>query len=58
MTPEQQARQQIDQRLAAAGWQRQDFARLNLAAGSGIAVREFPLKTGHPDYLLYIDGKS
>ena len=26
-------------------------------AGPGVAVREFPLKTGEADYGLYIDGK-
>lgn len=31
---------------------------MNLSAGLGIAVREFPLKTGHADYLLYVDGKA
>ena len=31
---------------------------MNLSAGLGIAVREFPLKTGFADYLLYVDGKA
>jgi len=31
---------------------------MNLSAGSGIAVREFPLKSGFADYLLYVDGKA
>lgn len=57
MTPEQQARQQIDQQLEACGWQVQDYAKLNLSAAGGIAVREFPLKTGAADYLLYVGGK-
>jgi len=30
----------------------------NLSAGRGVAVREFPLKSGHgeADYLLFVDG--
>lgn len=30
---------------------------MNIMAGPGVAVREFPLKTGYADYLLYVDGK-
>ena len=30
---------------------------MNLAAGPGIAVREFPLETGPVDYLLYAGSK-
>ncbi len=30
---------------------------MNLGAGSGVAVREFPLETGPVDYLLYAGGK-
>lgn len=55
--PERRAREQIDRSLAAAGWLVQDYRGLNLAAGPGIAVREFPLATGFADYLLYVDGK-
>ncbi|CAG0966134.1 Type-1 restriction enzyme EcoKI specificity protein [Phycisphaerales bacterium] len=54
---EEIARQNIDRQLAAAGWLAQDYRALNLAAGPGIAVREFPLSTGEADYLLYADGK-
>ncbi len=31
---------------------------MNISAGLGVAVREFPLKTGFADYLLYVDGKA
>jgi len=55
--PEQQARQEIDRQLAAAGWLIQDHKAMNLGAGPGIAVREFPLDTGPVDYLLYAGGK-
>ncbi|MCB9122576.1 MAG: hypothetical protein H6640_22845 [Caldilineaceae bacterium] len=55
LTPEAKARQQIDRMLADAGWVVQDRAAFNPAAGTGIAVREFPLKTGFADYLLLVD---
>ncbi|MEW4527903.1 DEAD/DEAH box helicase family protein [Maioricimonas sp. JC845] len=58
MTPEQQARQEVDRQLLACGWQVQNFSEMNLSAGSGIAVREFPLDSGFADYLLYVDGKA
>ena len=60
MTPEEQARVNIDEMLEQAGWAVQDRADLNLYAGDGVAVREFPLKPGHgtADYLLYVKGKA
>jgi type I restriction enzyme R subunit len=57
MTPEQQARQQIDARLLASGWIVQDYTKLDLSAGRGIALREVPLKSGTCDYLLLADRK-
>lgn len=56
MTPEQKARQGIDQRLTEAGWMVQDAKRPNLLAGPGIALREFPTSTGPVDYALFVDG--
>ena len=56
MTPEQKAREGIDQRLTEAGWMVQDAKRSNLLAGSGIALREFPTSTGPVDYALFVDG--
>lgn len=41
--------------MSDAGWLVQDRAATNLTAGSGVAVREFPLKGGPVDYLLYVD---
>jgi type I restriction enzyme R subunit len=58
MTPELKARQRIDQQLTECGWAVQDYADLNISAGLGVAAREFPLKTGAADYLLYVDGKA
>src|SRR5262245_35156847 len=57
MTPEQSARLRIDQQLEEAGWLVQDYAQMHITAGLGVAIREFPLKTGEADYLLYVDGE-
>lgn len=58
MKPEEEARQLIDELLEAAGWKVQDYRDLNLGAALGIAVREFPLKTGSADYMLFVDRKA
>ena len=60
MTPEQDARANIDRLLEQAGWSVQNADSLNLYASSGVAVREFSLKPGHgaADYLLYVDRKA
>ncbi len=57
-TPEQLARQNIDALLAQCGWIVQSRAEMNLGAGRGIAVREFPLTTGYADYLLFVDRRA
>ncbi|NNN06745.1 MAG: DEAD/DEAH box helicase family protein [Elusimicrobia bacterium] len=57
LTPEQQARQQIDAMLGASGWAIQDYSRFNPSAARGIALREAPLKSGRCDYLLIVDRK-
>jgi len=59
MTPEEQARQEIDRQLVAAGWMVQDRAAMDIYAGPGVAIREFPLRGGEEaDYLLYADGEA
>ncbi|SFI45668.1 DEAD/DEAH box helicase family protein [Nitrosomonas sp. Nm34] len=60
MPLEQHARENIDRLLTAAGWLVCDAERVNIHAVRGVAIREFPLKTGYgfADYLLYIDGKA
>ena len=60
MTPEQQARANIDKMLTRAGWAVQDADSLNVYASKGVAVREFPLKSGHghADYLLYVNQRA
>ncbi len=57
-TPEARARQNIDSQLTACGWVVQDRLGMNLYAGRGVAVREFPLNPGYADYLLFVDRKA
>lgn len=58
--PEERARAEIDRLLAAAGWSVQSMSEANIHASRGVALREFPLKSGHgfADYLLYIDARA
>ena len=55
MTPEDKARQQIDEKLTQAGWVIQDMKQLNLGAAIGVAVREYPTDTGPADYVLFVN---
>ncbi len=54
MTPEEQARERIDERLEQSGWVVQDLKKVNLMASPGVAVREYPTSTGPVDYALFI----
>lgn len=56
--PEQLARENIDAALTRAGWIVQNRDAINLAAGPGVAVREFRTDAGPCDYLLFLDGKA
>ena len=58
--PEQRSRDTIDRLLRAAGWYVRDASAANIYATRGVAIREFPLKSGHgfADYLLCLDGKA
>lgn len=60
MKPEDRVRVLIDDRLLAAGWHICDMAQADTHAAPGVALREFPLNTGHgvADYLLYVNGKA
>ena len=58
MTPEAQARQIIDSKLVQAGWIVQDHKAINLGAGPGVAVREFPTDSGPADYLLFVQRQA
>ena len=59
-TPEDQAREHIDQALEQAGWRVPDYKSANLHAGRGVMLRNSPFQSGHgfADYLLDLDGKS
>ncbi len=58
MTPETQARQHIDRKLEQAGWIIQDLAQLNLSAGLGVVVREYPTDSGPADYVLFVNRQA
>lgn len=57
MTPEQKAREAIDERLRQSGWAVQDLRQINPLASQGVAVREFPTSSGPVDYALFVGGK-
>jgi type I restriction enzyme R subunit len=59
-TPEEKARKKIDEMLDSACWDVQDLKSSSIHANQGVAIREFPLSSGHgfADYLLYVDGKA
>jgi type I restriction enzyme R subunit len=60
LKPEQSARQEIDAKLAEAGWVVQNRDEANLSAGRGVAIREFKMAEGYgfADYLLYVDKQA
>ncbi len=55
--PEQLARDRIDQQLIACGWLVQDKKSFNLAAGPGVAIREYQTNVGPADYVLFVNQK-
>ncbi len=57
MTPEQEARINIDKKLEQAGWVVQDLKDFNPSASLGIAVREYPTESGSADYILFVERK-
>ena len=40
------------------GWIVQNASEMNISAGLGVAIREFPLRSGFADYLLYANSKA
>ena len=54
---EAEARKTIDKLLQSAGWSIQEYRKENFSESLGIAVKEFPPKTGDADYLLFINRK-
>jgi type I restriction enzyme R subunit len=57
-TPEQIAREQIDDMLQKAGWAVQDKNEIDISVGAGVAVREYPTEEGPADYVLFLDGPN
>ena len=57
-TPEQIARDKIDQMLESAGWLVQSKGTVNLAAGIGVALRETNTESGSADYTLFVQSKA
>ncbi len=57
-TPEERARRNIDRMLQDAGWSVQDRDGFDLTASKGVAIREFALKAGFADYMLFVDGEA
>ena len=55
--PEQLARDRIDDLLVASGWIIQDRKSFNLAAGPGVAIREYATDAGPADYVLFVHRK-
>jgi type I restriction enzyme R subunit len=55
--PEQLERDKIDEQLLACGWVIQNKKTFNLAAGIGVAIREFQTDVGPADYILFVNQK-
>nr|VFJ60096.1 MAG: type I restriction enzyme, R subunit [Candidatus Kentron sp. DK] len=55
--PEQRARDAIDAKLIEAGWVVQSKRQVDLAAGKGVAIREYQTDIGPADYVLFVDSK-
>lgn len=58
LTPEQEARREIDAQLAACGWVLQDHKHAAVAAAQGVAVREVPVGAGRADCVLFVDRQA
>jgi len=58
LDPEQRARKEIDEQLAACGWVVQDYQHAAVAAAKGVAVREVPTEAGPADYVLFVDRQA
>ncbi len=58
MDPEARARLTIDNLLELAGWKVQNLKDYNPNVSLGVAVREFPLRVGEADYVLFVDRQA
>ena len=54
-TPEQIARDRIDEKLRLAGWVIQEKTKIDFGAGIGIAITEYLTEVGPADYVLFVD---
>ena len=54
-TPEQKARDRIDQMLREAGWAVQNKDKINFSESLGVAVREYQTDSGPADYVLFVN---
>ena len=57
-TPEEVARDRIDERLRHAGWLVQNKDGIDLNAGPGVAIREYRTDVGAADYVLFAGGQA
>ena len=55
LTPEREARREIDAQLVDCGWVVQDHQHAAVAAARGVAVREVSVGKGRADYVLFVD---
>ncbi|VVB84245.1 Uncharacterised protein [uncultured archaeon] len=55
--PEQEARDNIDKQLRAAGWAVQDKDKIEWNESVGIAIRGYQTDAGPTDYLLFVERK-
>ncbi len=55
LNPEQKVRDTIDRMLREVGWVVQSKKKIDLTAGSGIAIREYQTNVGPADYVLFVD---
>lgn len=56
-SPEQIARDKIDNMLEQAGWVVQSRNKVNFSVGDGVAVLEYQTDIGPVDYVLFVDRK-
>jgi type I restriction enzyme R subunit len=54
-TPEQIARDRIDEKLRLAGWVIQEKTKIDFGAAIGIAITEYLTEVGPADYVLFVD---
>lgn len=56
--PPKPARRRFDAQLTPCWWVVQDYPELNIHTIEGVAVRDYPLKSGFADHLLDVASKA